>query len=69
MEDKAETIGGAIAVAGVKTRDIEKVLLLLVKAAPASLFLPPRRRFWEKMQQAEDWAIKRDRELWWKLIN
>ena len=45
MEDKAETIGEVTTVVEVGTYNKAKVLLPPVEVAPASLFLPARRRF------------------------
>ena len=45
MENEAELIGGLIAKARVRISDIERVLLSLVGATPANLFLPLSGKF------------------------
>ena len=57
MEDKAKTTVGATIVIEVGVNDMVGMLLSLVGAAPVKSSLPPRGRFWEKVQQAEDQVI------------
>ena len=58
MEDKAETTIEARAGVRVKAYDTVEVLLSLLGAASASLFLLPKERFGGKVWQTVDQAIR-----------
>ena len=57
-----------IAEAKMRASDMARVLSASVEAAPGSLSLPQKEKFWGEVQQIKDQAIEQNIKFWQELL-